>query len=132
MAEPEQAWSDEQVERILGNLLRAGVLLAAMVVLTGGILYLAQNSRADTRGNRVFHGEPPELRSPRAIVVDAWTGDSRGIIQLGLLILIATPVARVVFSVIAFVLQRDRLYVAVTLIVLAVLLYSLAGGELEQ
>ena len=49
----------------------------------------------------------------------------RGIIQLGLLLLIATPVARVVFSVIGFVRQRDFVYVVLTLIVLAVLLYSL-------
>ena len=56
-----------------------------------------------------------------------WRG--RGIIQLGLLVLLATPVARVAFSVVAFALQRDRLYVAVTLVVLAVLLYSIVGAE---
>jgi uncharacterized membrane protein len=122
------AWTDERVERVLGNLLRAGVVLASIVVLVGGILYLAQFGCTGTQGDRVFHGEPPELRSPRAIVADACTGDSRSIIQLGLLLLIATPVARVVFSVIAFALERDRLYVAVTIIVLGVLLYSLAGG----
>jgi len=52
------------------------------------------------------------------------------LIQLGLLLLIATPVARVAFSVVAFAMQRDRLYVAVALIVLAVLMYSLMGGRL--
>ena len=55
---------------------------------------------------------------------------SGGIIQAGLLLLIATPVARVVFSVFAFALQRDRTYVFVTLIVLGILLYSLMGGRL--
>ena len=50
-------------------------------------------------------------------------------IQLGLLVLIATPIARVAFSLVAFALQRDRIYVIVTLIVLAVLLYSLTGGH---
>ena len=50
---------------------------------------------------------------------------SRGLIQFGLLLLIAVPVARVAFSVVAFALQRDRTYVVVTLIVLAVLLYGL-------
>jgi uncharacterized membrane protein len=52
------------------------------------------------------------------------------LIQLGLLLLIATPVARVAFSVAAFAMQRDRLYVVVALIVLAVLMYSLTGGHL--
>jgi uncharacterized membrane protein len=54
----------------------------------------------------------------------------RGIIQFGLLLLIATPIARVAFSVVAFAIQRDRLYVVATLIVLAVLMYSLTGGHL--
>jgi uncharacterized membrane protein len=48
---------------------------------------------------------------------------SRGSMQLGLLRLVATPIARV-----AFVQQRERTYVSVTLIVLAVLLYSLVAG----
>jgi uncharacterized membrane protein len=52
------------------------------------------------------------------------------LIQLGLLLLIATPVARVAFSAAAFAMQRDRLYVVVALIVLAVLMYSLMGGRL--
>jgi uncharacterized membrane protein len=53
---------------------------------------------------------------------------SRGLIQLGLLLLIATPVARVAFSVLAFAEQRDWLYVSITLVVLAVLVYSLASS----
>ena len=44
---------------------------------------------------------------------------------MGLLLLIATPVARVAFSVAAFAEQRDRLYVVVTSIVLLLLIYSL-------
>jgi uncharacterized membrane protein len=56
-------------------------------------------------------------------------GQGRGIIQLGLLFLIATPVARVVFSIFAFSVQRDRLYVVVTLTVLAILMFSLTGAQ---
>lgn len=56
-----------------------------------------------------------------------FAGRGRGLIQLGLLILIATPVARVVFSVFAFAQQKDRLSVGVTLLVLAILRYSLLG-----
>jgi uncharacterized membrane protein len=50
--------------------------------------------------------------------------------QLGLFLLIATPVARVVFSLLAFAIQRDHLYVGITLVVLAVLTFSLTGGQL--
>ena len=74
-------------------------------------------------------GEPSEYRTVSGIIRGAVSFRGRNIIQLGLLILIATPVARVAFSVIAFVLERDRLYVVITLIVLAVLLFSLAGGH---
>jgi uncharacterized membrane protein len=124
MTEPAKGWSDATVDLIVGNLLRGGVLLASAVVLLGGFLYLIQEGR-QIPTTRVFNGEPPQLRSVGGIVQDALTGDGRGVIQLGLLLLIATPVARVMFSVVAFVVQSDRTYIVVTLIVLAVLLFSL-------
>lgn len=124
-----RGWTDEQVERIVGTLLRSGVIIAALVVLVGGILYLIRYG-ATSPDYRVFRGEPANLRSVSGIVRGALSFRSRGVIQLGLLLLIATPVARVIFSVFAFALQRDRIYVIVTLIVLAVLIYSLAGGGL--
>ena len=120
-------WSDDQVETMMGNLLRAGVVLAASVVLVGGLVYLLRHGAAQP-GFHVFRGEPADLRSIRGILAEAFTLRGRGIIQLGLLLLIATPVARVAFSVYAFARQGDRTYVVVTLIVLTVLLYSLAGG----
>jgi uncharacterized membrane protein len=54
-------------------------------------------------------------------------GRSESLIQLGLLMLMATPVARVALSVVAFALERDRTYVAITLVVLTGLVASLAG-----
>jgi uncharacterized membrane protein len=55
-------------------------------------------------------------------------GRGRGLIQLGLLFLIATPIARVCLSVVGFSIERDRLYIVCTLIVLAILLYSFVGS----
>lgn len=110
----------------MGNLLRAGVILAAMVVLVGGIFYLFRYG-ATSSDYRVFRGEPADLRHVSAILAGAMDLHSRGLIQFGLLVLVATPVARVVFSVFAFARQRDRIYVTVSLIVLAVLVYSLVG-----
>ena len=78
----------------------------------------------------MFRGEPTDLRTPSGVLAEAVRLQGRGIIQLGLLILLATPLARVAFSVFAFTMERDRLYVIVTLIVLAVLAFSLAGGAL--
>ena len=118
-------WSDDKIETMMGNLLRTGVAVAAAIVLIGGFLYLLRHGTSQP-GYHMFRGEPADLRSPRGIVGDALSFRGRGIIQLGLLLLIATPVARVAFSVFAFARQRDWFYVVVTLIVLSLLIYSLA------
>jgi uncharacterized membrane protein len=125
-----QGWTDQQVEQVIGNLLRYGVLTAALVTLAGAVLFLVRHG-GEPADYRVFHGEPADLRTVSGVVADALAGRSRGVIQLGLLLLIATPVVRVVFSVFAFGRQRDYLYVVVTLIVLAVLMYSLFAAELR-
>jgi uncharacterized membrane protein len=124
MPEPERDSTDQRLDAALGHLLRAGVVLAGTVVLLGGVLYLATSwdNRADYG---TFHGEPPELCNPVRIIREALHFNVRALIQLGLLLLIATPVARVVFTVFAFARQRDWTYVVITLIVLTLLLYSL-------
>jgi uncharacterized membrane protein len=122
-------WNDATVEQIVARLLQMGVSLAGFVVLVGGVLYLSGNAHV-APNYRSFEGEPAELRSLLPIIGAALHLDSRGVIQLGLLLLVATPVARVVFSVVAFAMERDRTYVLVTLIVLGILLYSLSGARL--
>src|SRR5690348_1159278 len=103
------SWTDEKTEYIIGNLLRAGVTLAAIVVLAGGIAYLIRNGHSPA-DYRVFRGEPTDLRHVSGIVQDAVTLHSRGITQLGLLTLIATPIARVAFAVFAFAAEGDKMY----------------------
>ncbi len=126
MAYP-KSWDDQQMDQIISAILRIGVGVSALAVLVGGILYL-RHYGFDQPGYRVFHGEPSDLRNIPGIIRNALAFHGRGIIQFGLLLLIATPVVRVTFSIIGFALQRDRVYVMVTMIVLALLLYSLAGG----
>lgn len=128
MNQPSAAWSDQRVEDIVASLLRAGVLLAAGVVAFGGVIFLLRHGRTIPQYGR-FVGEPFQLRTVSGILRGSASFHGRNIIQLGLLLLIATPIARVAFSVAAFALERDRLYVLITLIVLAVLLFSLAGGH---
>jgi uncharacterized membrane protein len=129
MASQTRQWTDQNVEELIGMLLRVGVTLASAVVLFGGTVYLVRHGLAAPQYH-VFVGEPTDLRTLSGIVKDALAFRGRGLIQLGLLLLIATPVARVAFSVVAFAIQRDRLYVGVTLVVLAVLMYSLTSGHL--
>ena len=109
--------------------LAGGVALASAVVLLGGIVYLYRHGLAAPQ-YRAFAGEPDELRSVSGILRGALTLRGRNIIQLGLLLLIMTPVARVAFAVAAFAAQRDRLYIGVTLLVLAILLFSLTHGQM--
>ena len=114
-------------EQFLGNFLRAGVLLAAAVVLAGAVVYLAGHG-GERAGGRVFRGEPADLRDPAGVAGDAARLSSRGVIQLGLLVLVATPVLRVALSAVGFLRARDWVYVALTIVVLAVLLYGLFRG----
>jgi uncharacterized membrane protein len=115
------------MEIILANLLRSGVLLSAAVVLWGGCIYLSRHAH-EQANYRVFAGEPSEFRTIPGVMRSVLNGRGRGLIQLGLLLLIATPIVRVAFSMVGFAIERDRMYVAFTLIVLAILLYSLLGS----
>jgi uncharacterized membrane protein len=115
------------MDQIMAVLLRSGVLLAASLVFIGGVIYLSRHDLPATN-YCVFQGEPQELRIVSGILREAAKFHERGLIQLGLLLLIATPVARVLFSVVAFLYEKDWTYVAITMIVLALLCYSLFGG----
>jgi uncharacterized membrane protein len=120
------AWSDERIDRIIGNLLRIGVLLATGFVAVAGVAYLFHHG-GEPADYHHFQRDPEYASLSgifRAAVVPRW----RAVIQIGLLLLIATPVARVVFSVAAFAAQRDWLYMTITLLVLAVLLYGMFCG----
>jgi uncharacterized membrane protein len=119
-------WTDRKVENIIGNLLRVGVLLSAAVVFFGGTIYVAHHGRSRV-DYCVFQGEPANYRQIGGIFHEALNLSGRGIIQFGLLLLIATPVARVIFSLFGFAAEKDRMYVAFTAIVLVILLYSLFG-----
>jgi len=119
------SWTDKRIETWVGVMLRTGVMLAAAIVLTGGVLYLAQHGGQPRTDYRVFHPEPWRFASLKGAVTGIATGDPRSIIMFGLLVLIATPVARVGMCIAGFLFERDRMYVAVSSIVLAVLLYSL-------
>jgi uncharacterized membrane protein len=119
-------WSDERLEKVVSILLIAGVSLAALVVLSGGTCFLWSHGQ-DQPDYRVFRGAEQQYRSIRGVLGAARPSDCRGIIQLGLILLICTPIARVAFSMLGFLLERDRTYVVLTVIVLAILVYGLVG-----
>jgi uncharacterized membrane protein len=121
--------SEQRTDEIIGKLLRFGVILAGVFVFIGGIFYLIRYGGL-TPNYRVFSIEPVTLRTVSGVLRELISLHPLAIIQFGILILIATPVARVAFSVCVFIRQRDRIYIVITLVVLCTLLFSLAGGHL--
>jgi uncharacterized membrane protein len=116
-----------RTETVIGTLLRIGVAVSAAVVAIGGAVYLARHG-AEAPHVDAFRGEPSDLRSVEGVVRSTFMLSGRGIIQFGLLVLIATPVMRVMVSLASFARQREWLYVGFTALVLALLLFSLLGA----
>ena len=123
-----EASAERGVARALATLLRTGVILAAAIVVIGGAVYLARHG-GERPHYGVFRGEPEEFRTIAGVFEGVWRIQARAVIQLGLGLLIATPVARVAFSLFAFARQRDGMYVVITGIVLATLLFALFYGQ---
>jgi len=119
--------ADKKMEVAIGRMLRFGVILSAVVVFAGGILYLAQ-STAHIPNYAHFHATAPSLRTISGVLHGVRELGPQSIIQLGILLLIATPMVRVIFCIVGFSLQRDRLYIAISTAVFAILIYSLVRG----
>jgi uncharacterized membrane protein len=120
--------NDHRMEIIIANLLRTGVILAAAVVSVGGAAFLMQQGH-ELPAYHCFLGEPESHRTLKGIVTAAAHFEALAVIQLGLLLLIATPIARVAFALVAFGMEKDRMYMAITTVVLAVLLYGLIASH---
>jgi uncharacterized membrane protein len=125
------------MEIAMGLLLRIGVIVAAVLVAIGGALVL-RHPASPVPNYTVFH--PPgahaatasanvPFRSISGVFEHLHTGSGGSIIALGLLVLVATPIARVIFAIIAFARERDLLYTVVSLIVLGILAFSLVHGS---
>jgi uncharacterized membrane protein len=119
---------DARMEIVMGRLLQVGVLLAASVVLVGGALYLAAHA-GEAVSYRVFQPKPIALRHPVGLLRGMARCDASSILAVGILLLVGTPICRVIFAVFAFALERDRLYAAISLTVLAVLLFGMLRGS---
>ena len=124
----ESGISDHAVEQFVGRLLQIGVALSALVVVVGGVMLLLHHG-AEVPSFTPFRGEPQAIRTLYGIVQGVLAADSRSIIQFGLLLLISTPILRVAFTLVAFLLQRDHVYVGITALVLVLLLYGLIYGR---
>ena len=117
--------TDERLESLIGILLRVGVLTAAAVVAVSGVLFVVAH-HTDSPSYSKFQLEADGLRTIGGILRGSMQMQPAAMIQLGLLLLIATPILRVALAAVGFYLEGDRLYLGVSLVVLTILLLSLA------
>ncbi|RYE36549.1 MAG: DUF1634 domain-containing protein [Sphingobacteriaceae bacterium] len=122
-----KAFKDINMQLLIGNVLRWGVILSMLVVLVGGIIYISRHGH-ETAFYHTFKSEPEFLKNIKGIFGGVWAISGRAIIQTGILLLIATPIVRILLSVISFSLERDYLYVVITLIVLSIIIASMLSG----
>lgn len=123
--ESKNFFADKDIQLILGTLLRVGVISSMTVVFIGGLIYLFFN-----HSNLIDYDKFDPGKSGLSSIASIFSGlrslDGAAIIQFGTLLLIFTPVARVVFSIFSFLIERDYLYVVIGLMVLSIILYSLS------
>ncbi len=121
-------FKDTDMQVVIGWVLRLGVFISMTVVFFGGIIYLYRHghSMAD---HHVFKGIPVFLQSADGIVNGIITLRGQAIIQAGIILLIATPIVRVIFSAIGFVVEKDYLYIGITLLVLLIIFISMLSGH---
>ncbi len=120
-------FADKDIELTIGNLLRAGVILSSIVIITGAIIYLSQSGN-DHHNYHRFEGMHNTYYSLSFVLHGVAKGSGEHIIQLGVLILLATPVARIVFSLFGFIKEKDTLYIVITLLVLCIIAGSVFIG----
>ncbi len=112
---------DADLELVIGQLLRYGVILSSVIVAAGGVVYLYRHGAEQPQFGQ-FRGEPDKMKRLAPMWQAILRGEGRPLIQLGLCVLIATPIARIALSVVGYLLERDYLYLVLTLVVLTVIL----------
>ena len=113
-----------RMEKLIGLLLLVGLLASALTVVVGGVFYVSRHG-SDAVHYRIFRGEPSDLRTLGGVWSDVERGSARGVIQFGLILLVAVQLIRVGLTGILFAVNRDRLFVVITSLVLGLLVYGL-------
>lgn len=121
-------WGDKDIQLVVGQILRIGVTVASVVILGSGLLYLLHHGGDPVPDYAHFSGTPETTPSLGGIVALAFSGNVPYIVLFGALLLVCTPIMRVIGSLFGFLLEKDTLYVYITLIVLAVIVFSILMG----
>ncbi|MES2107383.1 MAG: DUF1634 domain-containing protein [Bacteroidota bacterium] len=119
---------DTDIQSIIGHVLRWGTIVSISVVFFGGIFFMYRHGHS-IPDYKTFKGIPVFLQQPGALVAAALNLKGQAIIQLGVILLIATPILRVVFSTVGFALEKDYLYIGISLLVLLIIFSSMMSGR---
>ncbi len=121
-------FKDTDMQAIIGWVLRAGVFVSMLVVFIGGVIYLSRHSTEHIDYHE-FKGVPDFVHTLPGIFHGILAGRGRAIIQAGIILLIATPVVRIIFSAVGFMIEKDYLYVGITLLVLLIIISAILTGH---
>ena len=105
-------------------------MTACCIAVLGGAYYLICHGSEPVPDYYKFHGEPSSLTSLSGIFGGLLHLKAANWIQLGVLVLMLTPITRIILSLFDFAHQRDWLYVAITTIVFLVIFLNSLGGIL--
>jgi len=122
------SFKDTDMQAVIGWVLRIGVIVSISIVFFGGIIFLYRHGQ-EVVDHRKFTGIPDFIQSFKGIIHGIFTFRGQAIIQFGIILLIATPILRVIFSTIGFVLEKDKLYIFISLLVLLIIFASMLSGH---
>ena len=120
--------ADNDIEQFIGLQLRYGVIISSLIVLAGGLIYLGQSGELQLPSYHHFMGIRDGNTNFGEILNGTRVLNAKSIIQFGVVVLIATPILRIAFSLMGFVLEKDRMYMFITAMVLTVMMVSIFGG----
>ncbi|HVW97935.1 MAG TPA: DUF1634 domain-containing protein [Mucilaginibacter sp.] len=121
-------FKDTDIQKLVGQVLRGGMIVSISIVFFGGIFYLWRHGHS-VPDYKAFKGIPAFLQHTDSLISAAFALKGQAIIQLGIVLLVATPILRVMFSTVGFLLEKDYLYVGISLLVLIIIFASMLSGR---
>ena len=121
-------FKDTDIQSMIGQVLRVGMISSISIVFIGGIFYLYRHGQT-VADYSVFKGIPAFVQHANGILNGIINFKGQAIIQAGIILLIGTPVLRVIFSAIGFVLEKDYMYVGISILVLFIIFMSMLNGH---
>lgn len=122
-------FKDKDMQAVIGWILRIGVFVSTAFVITGGIIFLFNHGHSQI--DFVSFNKVPDFISNLSGVIEGVIHlKGQAIIQFGIVLLIATPVLRVIFAGIGFLLEKDYLYTFISILVLLIIITSMISGHI--